>query len=380
MKDRTGGPGRRAFTLVELLVVIAIVGILIALLLPAIQAARSAARRTSCKNNLKQIGLGLLSYHDANKQFPPSAIYDLVKDGKDIIDKPQNAKQRQNWCILILPYIELKNIYNMFDLSQPIPALVNMAARSTEIATFLCPEDWNNKQPFMGSAGNGTKVLGDNWGRGNYAANAALGMGSYQIRSDSACAPWAAAKNWNKKWFRGVMGANDALSIKDIKDGCSHTIAVAEIRAGLVACDLRGTWALAGGCASALWAHGWWGDCNGPNCSYDESDALFGCPTVARAVGGEARLGYLRMGCYDADGSDTDGTDREATARSCHHGGIQTVFCDGSVHWISDNVDTRGDNPSGVTWPPPARCPYSVWDRLNLSCDLMTLTADMYEQ
>jgi prepilin-type processing-associated H-X9-DG protein len=245
--------------------------------------------------------------------------------------------------------------------------------------------DWNNKTLFMGSLLD-QKNLGDNWARGNYAANGALGMGSYTIHDGdgAAASPWSSCKAWYKKQFRGVMGINDALGMKDIKDGASHTIAATEIRTGVAACDLRGTWALAGGCASALWAHGWWGDCNGPNAvGAEAADDLYGCPKAARAVGDNGtnnRLQYLRMGCYNPSGGDTDGTNRQCTARSCHAGGIQAVFCDGSVHWISDSIDTRGDNPSGVTWPPPAKPPYSVWDRLNLSCDGMTVTVDMYEE
>ncbi len=87
---------------------------------------------------------------------------------------------------MILPFMELKNIFNLFNLSLPIAGPANMQARSIEIGTFLCPEDAYNKTPFMSSLIN-PNVIGDNWARGNYAANAALGMGSYGIHPDSAC-------------------------------------------------------------------------------------------------------------------------------------------------------------------------------------------------
>src|SRR5262245_6390811 len=108
----------RAFTLVEVLVVIAIIGVLIALLLPAIQAAREAARRMQCGNNIKQIALALLNYESAHKSFPPSSNWpasqpDLLRDGG-------NANQSANWVVMILPFVEHQNVYESFDLTKLI--------------------------------------------------------------------------------------------------------------------------------------------------------------------------------------------------------------------------------------------------------------------
>jgi len=97
---------RRAFTLVELLVVIAIIGILVALLLPAVQAAREAARRAQCSNNLKQMGLAAHNYHDTFRSFPPGAI----TDGPCC-----SAKSRVNWAIALLPYMEQTSLYDEYD-------------------------------------------------------------------------------------------------------------------------------------------------------------------------------------------------------------------------------------------------------------------------
>ena len=113
---------RRGLTLVELLVVMAIIGILIALILPAIQAAREAARSTQCRNNLKQIGLAIHNYHDANKLMPPSRL------------GPQYA----SWCVLILPYLEQDALYRQWDLTKTYYQQ-SVAAQTTAVNLFFCP-------------------------------------------------------------------------------------------------------------------------------------------------------------------------------------------------------------------------------------------------
>jgi len=128
------GRWRGAFTLVELLVVIAIIGILVALLLPAVQAAREAARRTQCKNNLKQLGLALLNYHDNWNYFPPSSVWDVANGGPGVIDQGQaHTRISQNWAVLILPFVEQQSLYNSFDLKRYMTDPVNAVPRGTEL-------------------------------------------------------------------------------------------------------------------------------------------------------------------------------------------------------------------------------------------------------
>jgi len=155
MKRKIGG-----FTLVELLVVIAIIGILIALLLPAVQAAREAARRMQCSNNLKQIGLALSNYEAAIGCFPPGAIWpDGMLWG--------NQRQRQNFHVLLLPYHEQGDVYNMIDWD--VPGVLwangnNRAATKVAIASLLCPSDGLGGRTLISQTPEGTQE----WARLNY--------------------------------------------------------------------------------------------------------------------------------------------------------------------------------------------------------------------
>ena len=121
----------RGFTLVELLVVIAIIGILVALLLPAIQAAREAARRTQCNNNLKNIGLGLQNYHDTYKTFPMGAMHTGARTTTTSAYGP-------SWQYGILPFMEQQGLYDEVDKTQRV---WDQPIRSTVVKTFLCPSD-----------------------------------------------------------------------------------------------------------------------------------------------------------------------------------------------------------------------------------------------
>ncbi len=135
---------RRAFTLIELLVVIAIIGILIALLLPAVQQTRAAAASLQCSNNLKQIGLALHNYHDANKQFPPG----YVDGNTNPASTPDNdVGPGWGWAAFLLPYVEQGNIYNQINFSQGVGIGSNVAVCQLPLKIFQCPSD-PNQQAF----------------------------------------------------------------------------------------------------------------------------------------------------------------------------------------------------------------------------------------
>jgi len=375
---RRGAAGGRAFTLVELLVVVAIIGILIALLLPAIQKARSAARKTACKNNLHQLGIGLHNYHDAKKRFPPSSKW---KDGNRLVDAGNNpglldssptAQMSENWVIMTLPYMEQQPLYDQFNLDAYLTDSANAVARRTALPVMLCAEDSFNTTMFSGTGGTGGSAgigaLGSDWARGNYAANGGLANLSYSSRPPNG-ASWATTRDWNKIEYCGVMGANHALSIPEVTDGASHTILVAEIRCGVTKLDSRGVWALGVAGASALWGHGAINDtsCNGPNCNQLGSDKIWQCGQIQGSFGGANALAAAGMSC-------DNGLSHMATARSMHDGGIHALFVDSSVHFIGDYVDVS--RPTGTLGRPDWKP--SVWDRLNLSRDGKHIEPDSY--
>jgi len=181
---------RRGMTLVELLVVIAIIGILVALLLPAVQAVRAAARRTMCFNNMRQLGLGLHSYHDIYHRFPPGGVEPRTfanPDGRQLA-----------WCVFLLPDIEQVPLYHRIDLGQPFDAPVNGEPSSIVLNTFLCPS-----VP-------GGRELRDGRGPCHYG-------GIYGERITSPNSP-----------PKGVMLYDRAISIQEITDGTAHTLVVSE--------------------------------------------------------------------------------------------------------------------------------------------------------
>jgi len=366
----------RGFTLVELLVVIAIIGILVTLLLPAVQAAREAGRRMQCNNNLKQLALALLNYESAHRIFPPSSLW-RVADGATP-DNPSTPKYSENWAILVLPFLEEQSLYDRFDHTKYITDPANAPARGTTLSVIRCPSDTNNDRPFNGSATTASELsmVGDGWARGNYAANANLAAMNTSpwacttVQGMPNCAAYASAPGWKNDALRGMMGANIAVRMRDVRDGASHTILLGEIRAGVNAADPRGAWALSGG-ASSLWGHGsyFWQEAAGPNPQSSSGDNVASCNSLALAVGCSAAdncpaLWKDTMGCYPCCGN-------QQAARSVHAGGLFVALADGSVQFIGDFIDSSGDFSA-------TPIVFSVWDRLNLSADVQILPANSY--
>jgi prepilin-type processing-associated H-X9-DG protein/prepilin-type N-terminal cleavage/methylation domain-containing protein len=364
-------PRSTAFTLVELLVVITIIGILIALLLPAVQAAREAARRLQCQNNIKQLGLAVLNYESTLKIFPPSSLWPL---GDSNIVADNSINYGPNWVIMILPYIDQRPLYDAFYIKFAAQGSYCVAGtdgtltslRATRLPFMICSTDDKNRTPFNASANVSMKKLGESWTRGNYAANASLAFmqpGSSVGYPDARIDLSGGGKSsggWKSMLMRGVMGANISVRMTEITDGTSQTIMLGEIRAGLTSVDPRGIWAMSGG-ASALWGTGSANECDacGVNNPAADAENFPGCDQLRTALG-DSTLLRERMGCYNQDSFN------QAGVRSLHPGGANVCFCDGSVHWISEFIDTRGNiNSNPAVW--------SVWDRLCASADCLVI-------
>jgi hypothetical protein len=242
----------------------------------------------------------------------------------------------------------------------------NAPARSRRVPIVLCPSDPYNRQPFNGSASPQTSNLGDDWARCNYAANAALGYMTDKSHPSECGLPMNAAydrEGWRDSRIRGMMGANTSVGLKEMLDGTTQTVMVAEIRAGITEFDCRGVWAMAGAGPNALWAHGYCGDDWGPNNNQSLwGDDVLACSEIWAKYGGMEEVARMGMSCSEM------GANSQQTARSYHPGGVHACLADGQVRWISDYIDVSVNNPSRL----------SVWDRLMLSADGAPVSADAF--
>jgi len=290
---------RNAFTLIELLVVIAIIGILLALLVPAMQKVRAAAARVQCENNLKQIGLALHSYHDANKGLPPG-----YSASGPYVDGATDTSPGWGWAAFILPYIEQDTVYRQLNFNQPIQ---NSPAIQTMLTVFVCPSDLTPQGPFPVPDGFGNTIC--------LAAPT----------SYAACCG-SDASDTRDPTGNGVFYRNSRIRMADIRDGTSETILVGE-RAWAKA---NGAWA--GAIPGGVIMRG-----QDNPCQPDIPGAWYPSSTMAVAHG------HLNNALVDPDGS--AGMDDFS---SMHDGGSFFVFADGSVHFIRS---ISNDNPDGSYTP-----------------------------
>ena len=306
MTDTTTLPRRnRGFTLIELLVVIAIIAVLIALLLPAVQQAREAARRTQCKNNLKQIGLAIHNYESSYTVFPMARALPFP-----FVFSPQAR---------ILPYVDQANLNNLINFSDAplnfgIPGLpngsTNAVAAKTKLALFLCPSDRSS-------------IPGNDYGPTNYVANVGTGLIS--------------AGDIDKG--EGMFVTNSSLGFRNITDGTSSTVAFCESlvgdgqsASGSSPSDFRrAMYEISGfatpdpaNCAAAA-GGSWNGQRNAKWINGHYGDALYNHFLTPNSKTWDCDNGYHNMALV--------------AARSLHVGGVHVGLCDGSVKFISENID-----------------------------------------
>jgi prepilin-type N-terminal cleavage/methylation domain-containing protein/prepilin-type processing-associated H-X9-DG protein len=326
---------RRGFTLIELLVVIAIIAILIGLLVPAVQKVRESAARTQCANNMKQLALGVHSYHDARKSFPPAV---LIRSGVNATLGSSNFGP--NWVVHILPYIEQGNLITATVQTSLTQYMTNGNAnwrqvKGNIIPIMLCPSDAGGANlPYNGTAGSG-------WARGNYGCNAG---GIHQPEGEPgglSNVGWLSTANGtsprynsnadfggpvpNGTHFGGVMCINWGIKLAQLtnQDGSSNTVMLNELRTAghLGPGDPRGLWAMGMPGASVTCALACW-DCTNPNDHNDNSDDVEG--GINDSVGG--------MGAWQTCPF------QQAQARSLHTNGVNVAFCDGSIRFVQNNV------------------------------------------
>lgn len=273
---------KRGFTLIELLVVIAIIAILIALLLPAVQQAREAARRTQCKNNLKQLGLAMHNYHDVHNKFPVGA-YNCCWG---------------TWQVAILPYIEQTAYFELYqnsggnDTTGPrYGASPNTQVTTQRFAAFSCPSDLENR-PFANITCHNYAV---NYGNTGYAQSTVNGV-----------------------TFKGAPFSRlQCFGFRDAIDGTSTTLLMAEVLQG-IGSDLRG--------------FGWWGDASGFSAYLTPNSNL---PDRIYTAGYCNNQPTQNLPCAVSNGTNPT----MFASRSRHVGGAQVILCDGSATFVSENID-----------------------------------------
>lgn len=358
-KQRTG------FTIIELLVSIGAIAILISLLLPAVQNSREAARRLTCSNNLRQIGMALSNYHSQFQILPPFSIWngppgeplgggvlpvglvDRVAQGISPATEPDRLCA--NWLVLLLPQLDQTNVYQQFNMERSTADPVNAAGRSAEISSLKCPSDTFNGSNNHYQRGMPSGVDGIAYARGNYAMNMGTNGACYNVARPgfpTTCEDGFTVNGTDLTTDNttmsgiGVGGVNVAFRFADMPTGLSNLVCVEEIRAGVHPLDPRGSWALGYPAASGTLRHGVVSDDEddaGPNNQAQAADDLQGCLQLRQAVGLD-QLARLRMPCFGSP-HPLFGVNYQATARSLHPAGVEVLMVDGSVHFVSDNVN-----------------------------------------
>jgi prepilin-type N-terminal cleavage/methylation domain-containing protein len=312
---------RRGFTLIELLVVIAIIAVLIALLLPAVQQAREAARRTSCKSNLKQLGIALHNFHDTYGELPSAHQIRKCSSANPCEDPPNGYKSSGaptdgyyfSWMVRILPYLEQDVLYNQIDFSKwpwwnhyklGLPKIGENTLNGVTLSAFQCASDPRSLASYYGGKRVGmTDYLG------------VTGLNQFKQSGGQ----------------NGLIYVNSGVKMAKITDGSSNTLMVGERPPSK---DL---------------SYGWWFAGAGPSPHFGATDVVLG--TAERKSAGGAPEKFR-------EGLLTDGSDHKWHFWSMHTGGAQFLLGDGSVRFFSYStssavVNAMATRDGGETVSPP---------------------------
>ncbi|WP_339746011.1 DUF1559 domain-containing protein [uncultured Rubinisphaera sp.] len=324
---------RTGFTLIELLVVIAIIAILVALLLPAVQQAREAARRSSCKNNLKQLGLAMHNYHDVYNTLPPGYV-DARGSGGTILDN----QGHWTWSAMILPYVELASLYDVLDVGDTRASdrmTVNQKEMQQSHSSFVCPSD-SGAPKFQNSSSHAGYGIMDT---ASTPTERGLPVTNYIVSNNIANVRIYESPNLTAT--NGCLGPfyrDSSVGFNDISDGLSNTFLLGER-----AYKLGGNTVCAGSLLAVR-------DQNGGGPSAGDNTAAWGQ--------GWSTVAGSSVWPINVNGA-TYNNDKSQAFSSHHDGGAQFVLADGSVRFVSENIDlVNGNNGSG-NWTPQ-----STYERL----------------
>ncbi len=311
---------RFGFTLIELLVVISIIGVLIALLLPAVQYAREAGRRAACQNNLKQLGIAIASYIDQHHVIPPGRIFKATSPAAPTVAAP--GSQETPWTVQLLPHLDQRPLWNAFNFATGSMGtsnagfLANTTVTGTKLSVFQCPTDHDNSFQFP-AAYQGGALSGPTLTRGSYAACWGNNLWG-QIPQPNNNPVW----NFRKSPF----GHYGDVRVAQVTDGMSNTMFLSEIRQGSGG-DIRGVL---------------WETLPGAN-TFETSFPPNRFPNLC--VGYNYDLLPDVSLCFAEPGLPCQGDPQDAWAqevsgaRSLHASLVITLFGDGSTHLIKDTVN-----------------------------------------
>jgi prepilin-type N-terminal cleavage/methylation domain-containing protein len=290
---------RTGFTLIELLVVIAIIAVLIALLLPAVQQAREAARRTQCKNNLKQIGLALHNYHDTHLVFPPGSL--------DQRDSP--TSNMLSFLVFILPFLEQDSLYQQFNFSLGRDG--NNALARFRIPAYLCPSSPVELRARNGAQDPDFSVSGNGYVSHYHGILGPKGTNPFTGQEYGRVGPANPDTGHGGRATQGMMQANGRLGIRDATDGTSNTFIVGEISWNGALTHYR------------IWLEGCIGGTAPGNTTWCSNLANIRYPInlISRELSPDGNLS------------------NDVSFGSQHTGGTHFLMTDGSVHFVSENID-----------------------------------------